>query len=99
MVSAPSPAASRRGPESAARSVHESGTGLRTELQRVEAAVHAGGGEQLLVTAALDDAPAVEHQDLRRVLDRGQTVRDHEDRAPLDQTVDRALHQVLRLRV
>src|SRR5687767_13609607 len=45
----------------------------------------------------LDDAPTIEHENLRRVLNSREPVRDDEDRAPLEQAIDRLLDQALRL--
>lgn len=48
----------------------------------VEAVVRALGGEQLRVRAVLDDLAVIDVEDLVRVLDRRQAVRDDEARAP-----------------
>src|SRR5687767_10452513 len=66
------------------------------ELQVVQASVGAALGKQLAVRSTLDDSPAIEHQNLRRVLNRGEPVRDHEHGAALEEPIDRFLHETLR---
>src|SRR5687767_4824888 len=46
--------------------------------------------------STLYDTATVEHEDLRRVLDRGETMGDDEHRPPLEQPIDRLLDEPLR---
>src|SRR5882762_4500881 len=69
------------------------------ELQVIEAPVEAVGGQQVVVIAALDDAPLRQHHDEIGVLHRGQTVGDHEHGAMLHEAFDRLLDQALRFGV
>src|SRR5258706_554480 len=69
------------------------------ELQVVEAPVEAVGPQQVVVTAALDDAPLRQHHDEISVLHRGQAVGDDEHGAMLHEALDRLLHQALRFGV
>ncbi len=59
------------------------GRNLAPELVIVQPRVEPIQRQQLGVGAALDDAAVIEHQDLVRIDDGRQTVRDHERRAPL----------------
>src|SRR2546426_167801 len=61
------------------------------ELQVVEPAVQAVGGDELRVGAALYQATVLEHDDEIRVLHGGEPVRDDEHGAVLHQAVDRVL--------
>src|SRR5436309_900129 len=70
-----------------------------TELQVIQPAVQAVGGQQVAMRATLDDAPLRQHDDEVRVLHGGEPVRDDEHRAMRHQTVDRLLHQPLGLGV
>ena len=54
---------------------------------------------ELLVRALLHDAPAVEAVDDLSVFDGGESVRDHDGRAPLTRLVQRVLHHRLALGV
>ena len=49
--------------------------------------------------ASLNDASLLEHDDLTRLADGRQPVRDDEDRPIYDETGERLLDQVLRLRI
>src|SRR5882672_9160385 len=69
------------------------------ELQVVESPVEAIGRQQVVVTAALDDAPLRQHHDEIGVLHRGQAVGDDEHGAMLHEAFDRLLHQALRFGV
>src|SRR5438309_4380173 len=69
------------------------------ELQVVEPAVQAVGGEQLGVGATLPEAPVLEHHDQIGVLDGREPVRDHEHRAVPHEAIDRVLNEPLRLGV
>jgi hypothetical protein len=60
---------------------------LVAELHRVKAEVCAALAEQFLMGASLDDAPAVDYENLVGMDDRGKTVGDHEDRATGKQTI------------
>lgn len=62
----------------------------------VEAVVRALGGEQLRVRAVLDDLAVIDVEDLVRVLDRRQAVRDDEARAPLEQMLQAGLQHLLK---
>src|SRR5439155_11896793 len=53
------------------------GQGLH-ELAVVQVVVEAAAGEQLLVRALLDDPAVIHHEDLVRVADRGEAMRDNE---------------------
>ena len=68
-------------------------------LRLVEAVVRALGGEQLRVRAVLDDLAVIDVEDLVRVLDRRQAVRDDEARAPLEQMLQAGLQRLLGARV
>jgi len=63
------------------------------------AAVHASGGDELVVRAALHHAAGVEHRDHVGLADRGQAVRHDDGRPPHGRPVQRVLHRALRLRV
>lgn len=65
-------------------------------LGLVEAVVRALGGEQLRVRAVLDDLAVIDVEDLVRVLDRRQAVRDDEARAPLEQMLQAGLQHLLK---
>ena len=65
-------------------------------LRLVEAVVRALGGEQLRVRAVLDDLAVIDVEDLVRVLDRRQAVRDDEARAPLEQMLQAGLQHLLK---
>src|SRR4026209_1816659 len=55
--------------------------------------------DQFLVCPAFDDATVLEHQDLVRVMNGQEALRDYKRRAPLAQTPHRRLNQMLRRRV
>src|SRR5216683_5836107 len=65
------------------------------ELQVVEPAVQAVGGQQLPVRPALHDPPLRENDDEIGVLHGREPVGDHEDGAMRHQPVDRFLHEAL----
>src|SRR6266480_2247067 len=69
------------------------------ELKVVQAPIQAVGGEQMVVTAPLDDAPFRQHDDEVGVLHGRKTMRDDEHGAVRHQAVDRLLHQPLRFGV
>src|SRR5882672_7002397 len=69
------------------------------ELQVVEPAVHAVGGQQLPVRAPLHDPSFRHHDDEIGMLDGGEPVGDHEDGAMRHQPIDRFLHEALGLGV
>src|ERR1700741_4157720 len=69
------------------------------ELQVVKAPVEPVGGQQVVVTAALDDAALRQYHDEIGVLHRGQAVGDDEHGAMRHEALDRLLHEPLRLRV
>src|SRR5579875_1220303 len=64
-----------------------------------ELGVAAAGREQLLVAPALDDPAVVEDDDLLRVADRREPVRDRDRRPPLREPVERLLDEPLGLGV
>src|SRR3954463_805827 len=64
-----------------------------------ERGVAAAAREELVVAPALDDAPAVEDDDLVRVVHGREPVGGRDRRAPGGETVERLLHLPLRLRV
>src|SRR6185503_15772452 len=72
---------------------------LEGVLAVVELAVAAAAREQLGVGAALDDAPALEHEDLVGRADGREAVRDHEGRAAAPQARERVLDVALALAV
>ena len=72
---------------------------LALELDPVELGVLAAGGQQLVVAAALDDAPVVEDQDHVGLADRRQPVGDDQRGAPLQGGGQGLLHGRLGLRV
>src|SRR4051812_7765200 len=74
------------------------GEGL-DELAVVELVVQAAPGEELVMRALLDDPAVVHHEDRVRVADRGESVGDHERRAPLHQACHRSLDEHFRPRV
>src|SRR6266566_3084299 len=55
--------------------------------------------EQLVVAALLDDAPVLEHDDSRRTADRREAMRDHDRRAPRQQSAQAKLDASLRVQV
>ena len=65
----------------------------------VDLAVETALAQQLVVPAALDDAAALQHQDLVGRLHGAQPLGDDEGRAALHELRQRLLDQVLRLRV
>src|SRR2546428_11479433 len=68
-------------------------------VARDERGVAAAEVEQLLVRTALDEAAAVEDDDLVGVADGREAVRDRDRRPSLSQPVERVLHGPLGLRV
>ena len=70
---------------------------MTLRVARGERRVAAAGEDQLLVRADLDDAPAVEDDDLVRVAHGREPVRDRDRRPPLREPVERLLHESLRL--
>src|SRR5919112_3732588 len=72
---------------------------LSPKLQIVESTIEASAAKQLFMASLLDDLSSVEHHDLVGISDRGQSVRNHEDRSALHQPLDRLLNQPLRLGV
>src|SRR3712207_7296798 len=66
------------------------------ELSAVEVGVEAAAGEQLVVGAALDDAPVPDREDQVGVPDRAQAVRDHDARPSLQEPGERLLYHLLR---
>src|SRR5438093_951961 len=68
-------------------------------VARHEGGVAAAGEDQLLVPAGLDDAAAVEHDDLVRVADGREPVGDCDRRPAFGEPVERLLHEPLRLGV
>src|SRR5688500_9276457 len=69
------------------------------ELQVVQTRIGAARRQQLAMRDALHDATALEHEDLRRMLNRREAMGDDEYRASLEQPIDRLLNQPLRLGV
>src|SRR5688500_9550981 len=61
--------------------------------------IDAAPSETLLVRPALDDAAAVQDEDHVGMRDRGQPMRDDEDRTILEQAVDGLLHEPLGFRI
>ncbi len=61
----------------------------------VELLVAAIGGEQLGMGAPLDDAAVLEHEQQVSGADRGQPVRDHDRRTPIQRLGERLLHRRL----
>ncbi len=72
---------------------------LQVVLPGVEVVIAAAEGEQLLVAAALDDLPLLQHQDRVRPADGRQPVGDDEGRPPLHQLGQPFLDQRLALAV
>src|SRR5437660_8211387 len=70
-----------------------------SELQVVQAAVLTVRGQQMVVTAALDDPAFGQHHDEVRMPHRCEAMRDHEDGAMGHQPVDGLLHEALRFGV
>src|SRR6187402_1863241 len=66
------------------------------QLLREQPRVHADGGDQLGMPAALHDPPRLDHVDDIRVDHRRQAVRDGDRRAPACGLVERRLHDPLR---
>src|SRR5688500_17613696 len=66
------------------------------ELELVQARIGASRCQQLAMSSALHDTAAVEHENLRRMLDRGETMGDDEDGPSLEQAIDRFLNEPLR---
>src|SRR5262245_12535706 len=60
-------------------------------VARRQRGVAAAGAQQILVAAALDDAPAVEHDDLLGVADRRESMRDRNCRPARRESVERLL--------
>src|SRR5678816_2062745 len=69
------------------------------ELQRVQTAIDAVGGQKLLVCPLLDDASPVEHHDTVGAQDGREAVRDQHDGAPAHQALDRFLDGALAFRI
>src|SRR5688572_5948640 len=69
------------------------------ELQLIEPGVGTGGRQELTVRSPFHHAAALEHEDLRRMLDGREPMRDDEHRATLEQAIDRLLDETLGLRV
>src|SRR5213592_3666077 len=63
----------------------------------MQAMIHAVARQKLLVRAALDDPAPVEDEYEVRVRDGRNAMRDDEHGAPLEEPLDRLLHQSLRL--
>src|SRR5438552_2389643 len=72
---------------------------LELGVARRERRVAAAGEDQVLVAADLDDATAVEDDDLVRIADGRETVGDRDRRAALREAVERLLHEPLGLGV
>src|SRR5688572_4129857 len=72
---------------------------LIPELQLIEPRVGAARRQELVMRPALDDPPAIEHENLRRVLNGREAMRDDEYGAALEQAIDRLLDQALGLGV
>src|SRR5262249_25687616 len=70
-----------------------------SELELVEATVHALARHELVVRAVLRETAAVEHEDPVRVTDGGETVGDDEGGAAREQAVHGFLHQRFALAV
>src|SRR5687768_3206744 len=66
------------------------------ELELVQARICASRCQQLAMSSALHDTAAVEHENLRRMLDRGETMGDDEAVPSLEQAIDRFLTDPLR---
>ena len=71
----------------------------RAEIAGIELVVLAALGDELVVRAALDDAPLLEHHDAVAVSDSRKPVGDDERRAPLHQRIHAGLHERLGARV
>mmetsp|Transcript_24158 Transcript_24158/g.71881 ORF Transcript_24158/g.71881 Transcript_24158/m.71881 type:complete len:353 (+) Transcript_24158:643-1701(+) len=72
---------------------------IGVRLQRVEARIEAGRRNQSLVCPPLDDAAALEHNDLVGRSHRRETVRHRQHRAAAREQGERVMHRALRLRV
>src|ERR1041385_726117 len=72
---------------------------LQLELLVVELAIPPAHREQLAMGAALDDFPALQHQDLIGAHDGGEPVRNDEGGAPRAQRAEAVLDQPLTLAV
>src|SRR5438046_7817933 len=69
------------------------------ELHGMESGIQTTGTEQLLMTAALDDVPAINDAYQVGALHGRQPVRDHQSRAPVHQRPQGRLHLPLRFAV
>src|SRR5260370_17267228 len=68
-------------------------------LPGVEVIIAAGCGIKLLMSAALDDLPLFDDQDLIRTADGGKPMRDHKRSPPLHEIGQAVLDHLLRFRV
>src|SRR5581483_8237556 len=64
-------------------------------VPRVEVRVEAADGQQLVVGALLDDASALQHDDLIGITDRGQAMGDDQARTALEQYLEGLLDLLL----
>src|SRR5690349_2377370 len=71
----------------------------QAELEAVELLVEARRANQLFVRSGLDDPPLIEDDDPVGPLDGRETVRDDEHGAPLEERLERLLHEKLRFRI
>src|SRR3989442_7409025 len=69
------------------------------KLKLIQIAIYSSSRHQLVVRSYVDYAPAIQHNDLIRSVDRCESMRDHQRGSPLHQIRERPLHQSLRLRV
>src|SRR5713101_1512628 len=65
------------------------------KLKLIQIAIYSSSRHQLVVRSYVDYAPAIQHNDLVRSVDRCKPMRDHQGRSPLHQVCERVLNQTL----